>query len=126
LFYLIAPPERSGWHLKRSAFARAIEAELPQARFSRPDPLSSTRSIVWDIPDPQGGSRWLEGSLDQAGEAVYLRGDAGLAAAFATWLRKIVDSSQPLTFCDEALTALVELRPDTSVDDIVQAFSANQ
>lgn len=123
LFYVISPPERNGWRLNHEDFARHVAANWPSARFSPPDPHSTTDAVAWDLPDPHAGAHWLKGSLDREGEAVYLKGDIELVAEFDTWLRQEVDPSQPLVFCDEAMTDLVVLDDRTSADGIVQAFS---
>lgn len=69
----------------------------------------ATRSLASQRPD------WLP---------LYLRGDLHLAAHLATWIRSRVDSIQPLTFCDEALTNLIVLHDDTSVEVVVRGFAS--
>ena len=123
MFYLISPPETTDWGLDQDAFSQDLVSEWPAVRLSPPEPDSPTRSVVWAIDDPEGGSRWLEGSLDRAGQAHYLRGDLALAAEFAGWLRRKVDPRQPLVFSDEAFTHVIELVDDGSAESIIQAYA---
>lgn len=125
MFYVISPPESTDWHLDHDAFARDLVSDWPNARISTPEPDSPTRSVVWSIEDPQGGSHWLEGSLDREGQAHYVRGDLTLAAKFANWLRRKVDPAQPLVFSDEAFTHVIPLSDDDSAARIVQAYASS-
>ena len=123
MFYLISPPEPTGWHLDHNEFARDLAAAWSGFRLLPPEPKSETRSLVWEVPDSNGGSNWLEGSLDRPGEAIYLRGDLHLAAKFADWLRKKVDPAQPLVFTDESLEHIIDMQPNEPVvETIVQGF----
>lgn len=123
MFYVISPPESTDWHLDHDAFARDLVSEWPRAKISSPEPDAPTRSLVWSIEDPEGGSNWLEGTLDRAGQAHFLRGDLTLAAEFAHWLRQKVDPAQRLVFFDEAFTHVIPLSDDDSAARIVRAFA---
>ena len=123
MFYVISPPRATDWHLDHAAFSHDLVSEWPAVRVLPAEPDSPTRSLVWAMDDPGGGSSWIEGSLDRAGQAHYLRGDLALAAEFARWLRGKVDRRQPLVFSDEAFTHVVELVDDGSVESILRAYA---
>ena len=123
MFYVISPPERTEWRLDQDVFVRSLLSDWPGITIHPPEPDSPTRSVVWSMEDPEGGSKWLEGSLDREGQAHYLRGDLGLSAEFAQWLRREVDRKQPLVFSDEAFTHVISLTAEGSAAAIVDAYA---
>lgn len=124
MFYVISPPDTTDWHLDGDAFSRDLVERWPNVTFHPPEPDYPTRLVVWSIPDPEGGDRWLDGSLDHAGQAHYLRGNLVLAAEYAGWLRRKIPGGQPLVFTDETFTNVVELIDDGSAVSILEHYAA--
>ena len=126
MFYVISPPDATDWHLDHDVFSQDLRSAWPSVRIHPPEPESPTRAVIWsiDAEDPQAPARWLEGSLDRSGQAFYLRGDLGLAADFAQWIRRNVDPRQSLVFCDEAFTHTIDLVDDMSAENIVRVFTS--
>jgi hypothetical protein len=65
----------------------------------------------------------MEGSIDQAGQAIFLDGPMKAMAEFAHWWRKQVPIAQPLIMYDEGYNGAVNLAEDTTVADIISTFS---
>ncbi len=65
----------------------------------------------------------MDGSLDRAGQAHYLRGNVILAAEYARWLRRQVGDSQPLVFADESFSHIVPLEDDASAARILELYA---
>ena len=85
VMYVICPGTDG---LARASFAEALASRWPEADVEvHADPVYPTRSVTWTIARGQPPDRWLDGSLDQAGQASYLRGHPELVADYALWLR---------------------------------------
>lgn len=65
----------------------------------------------------------LEGSLDKAGQAIYLNGPHPLILEFASWWRSKVDANQPLILYDEGYAIVVPLPPGATPADLAKMNS---
>jgi len=85
--YLISPPGATDWRLDQGRFVAGLVLRWPGADVGVFDSaIAPVRAVTWFI---RSSERWLNGSLDQAGQASYLKGDAHLVAEYAVWLRAI-------------------------------------
>jgi hypothetical protein len=82
------------------------------------DPASS-HALEFRIP--MAHSR-VDGSLNRAGSALVFVGDFRDCAELALWCRTLVPPAETLTFCDEGMSATLELTQQTTATDIYAAF----
>jgi hypothetical protein len=82
--YIISPPEETIWTVSREQFLGALRHEWPavEAQVAPDGDELQTRDIVWDLPCDNGP---MEGSIDQAGQAIFLDGPMKAMAEFAHW-----------------------------------------
>jgi hypothetical protein len=83
-FYVLCPPAPTQWRCNLDAFRAALARRWPGAVVSSSS--GPTRAVAWELH--RGGSSWLDGSIDQDGQACYLRGPPELIAHFVVWFRK--------------------------------------
>jgi hypothetical protein len=62
------------------------------------------------------------GALNREGSAVIYYGDIRDCAEFALWYQAVVPEARPLLLFDEGYNRSIELRPKTTVEDIIRAL----
>jgi hypothetical protein len=113
-------PQREGALPHVQLFLELLRSRWPQAQVKEVlNPLSA-HALEFDIPMPH--SR-LHGSLHRGGGAVVFVGDIRDCAEFALWCRSIIPSEESATFCDESMSATLELDATTPLTKILQGFS---
>ena len=121
--YLICPPEQTSWHVDLASFAGALPSPWPQADVDIPaGAVNPTRAVTWTIASAHSPDRWLGGSLDQAGQASYLRGHPELVADYALWLR-VAGPTPRLVLVSDANGALLPLLPATTAQEVIEFVS---
>jgi hypothetical protein len=117
-YYFI--PQREGVLPHLQPFLELLRSRWPQAQVREVLNPSSTHALEFDIPMPH--SR-LYGSLQRDGGAVVFVGDIRDCGEFALWCRSIIPSGESATFCDESMSATLELDATTPLTKILQVFS---
>lgn len=84
-FYVLCPPAQTEWRCDLDALQISLSTRWPGVAVSRSE--EQTRAVAWELY--LGGSQWLDGSIDQDGEACYLRGSPDLIADFVIWFREL-------------------------------------
>lgn len=113
------PANETGWSMSVSDFVRRLSERWPDARTQQhDDELRFELQLV----------AALSGSLERLGKTqspslVIDYGDLRDCAELAHWYRSIVPAQQELLFCDEGMNGRIFLKPDTTPDDILHAFS---
>ncbi|HSP81895.1 MAG TPA: hypothetical protein VLQ93_25465 [Myxococcaceae bacterium] len=82
------------------------------------DPQSIS-SIAFEIPMVHSV---LDGSMHKDGRAIPFDGDIRDVAEFVLWVRSFVPTTERLCFCDESMSAELDVLPSTSLDDIFQLY----
>jgi len=119
--FFVSPTDRIGTPLVTPTdFQRKALAAWPSARF---EPLASPESpyaFDWQI-DMAGGV--VSGSYTKQGDTIVMEGDVFDCARIGLWYRSLVPPQQLLIFYNEIYSASVELRTETSAEEITEAFS---
>jgi hypothetical protein len=84
-FYVLCPATPTEWHCDLDALQIGLGKRWPGVDVTHSD--EQTRAVAWELY--LGGPHWLDGSIDQDGEACYLRGSPDLLADFVVWFREL-------------------------------------
>lgn len=82
---MLCPPEQTEWRCDLDALQVGLSKRWPGVAVSQSE--EHTRAVAWELY--LGGPQWLDGSIDQGGEACYLRGSPDLIADFVIWFREL-------------------------------------
>lgn len=117
--FLISPPEETEWSMDPSDFAARLEASWPDADVRWVDDPVRTHALDFVI---EIDGEPVDGGIHRDGQAIGLEGDPDACAKAATWFRGQVPPEQPLIFYDQGYQDHVELRADTTADEIAGPF----
>ena len=116
--YFVSSPIKTQWKMGSSEFLAKLTEHWPGAKVRRlTDP---NFSHGWEIEMPRGR---LDGDFNPRFSAISISGDFEDCAAFALWFRSLIPPSVPLLFFDECFNVDTPLTDQTTVADIVTAFS---
>ncbi len=104
-------PQREGVLPHVQSFLEFLRSRWPQARVKEVLNTLSVHALEFNIPMPHSQ---LDGSLHRGGGAVVFVGDIRDCAEFALWCRSIIPRGESATFCDESMSATLELDATTS------------
>jgi hypothetical protein len=113
-------PQREGVLPRPESFLELLRSTWPQAQVEHVRKPDELHALEFSLPMPH--SR-VYGSLHRSGNAVVFIGDLRDCAAFALWCRSILPEGEAATFCDESMSATLELEVTTTLDTVLQAFS---
>lgn len=117
--FLISIPGERNWQIGEDDFEQRLRSRFPDVEVQRRDdeddvyPVSAT--IESDGPPVIVG-------LQRNGSTLSIDGDLDQAGTIARWYRDQVPGEQPLVFYDQEYTADVELRPDTTAEELTAPF----
>lgn len=80
----LCPPASTEWRCNLDVFRIALARRWPGAFINQGD--EPTRAVIWELR--RYTSFWLDGSINQDGQACYLKGSPALVADFVTWFRE--------------------------------------
>lgn len=100
-------------------FARLLAHKWPDAQLEWITDPDDNYSLEFRVPMKH--SR-VDGALDREGSYVAFVGELVDCAEFAGWCRTLVPPHEPLIFCDEGLSARVNLEPRMTAPEILRAF----
>src|SRR5215471_10170813 len=111
--YFVSAPTETDWRMTPGEFLGHLTARWPHATVRQ---LPYPFSYAWEIPmqdRPLGGDFYGDYS------GVAFEGAFEDCAGFAVWFRSLVPAQQPLMFYDECVSFKMDLKPETTVVDIV-------
>jgi len=117
--YLISPPEDSSWTFDREALISALQRDWRVLSLGGPSPVAEGNDVTWRIETGVGS---LVGNQHKDGQTQGLDGDLQAVARYAAWWREVVPDHQPLVLYDEGLTAIMDLRPKITENEVVVEF----
>lgn len=119
--FVSAPDAVDGPLIHPSDFEQALRERWPDAILAHPRHVDDTHALDWQVVMRHG---LVVGALAKDGEIIICDGDVRDCAEVARWYRQLIRSDQPLVFYDEDYCASVELRRDTTSEDLVRPFTA--
>lgn len=119
MIYLISPKEEIGLRIEAIQLAENLKNYWSNINIRTFDNPERVNLLEWEI---LMHNHILEGRLPQDGKSVNLDGYVEDCAKFALWLRSQIDDKYQLFFYDQAYSADVELRRDTTEEKIIKHF----
>ncbi len=119
--YLISPTEETDLSIDAAQLITNLKRQWPKVEIRPIKNPERAYSLEWLIPMEKGN---LEGLLERTGQAVSLDGHILDCAKFALWFRSQVERRYKLVFYDQGYSAELELREDTTPEQIVKPFSS--
>ncbi|HZH13346.1 MAG TPA: hypothetical protein VE057_03185 [Archangium sp.] len=107
------------WAIRADEFIGRMRAQWPEAVIREVSEPESGMGLDFDLRMPH--SR-VDGGLDRAGRSFHFDSDLRDAARLALWFRSLAPGSEPMIFCDDSMSGMLELEPGTTETDIFQAF----
>jgi hypothetical protein len=120
--YLISTPKPTALEINIEEFINSLQSKWQDIEICVIDNPSRIYQLEWIISQEKLN---LEGALSQTRRCVALDGDVRDCAEFALWFRSLIDCEYQLVFYDQAYSVDIELREETTIDDIVQFFVLN-
>lgn len=117
--YYISPPEKTSWSMSPSEFVGYLLQRWPsaQVRTTRNPKLSPE----WRVELSDG---IMDGRFYPPLSGVVFEGiDGDDLVSFALWFRSLVPPEQPLLFYQEGFNWDMELKPDTTAQEIAAALN---
>jgi hypothetical protein len=100
-------------------FKRRLLTRWPGAILQEETNPRSISSLTFELPLSHSV---LDGSMHRDGSAIPFDGDIRDVAEFVLWVRSLVPESECLRFCDESMSAELDVLPSTSLDDIFRLY----
>ncbi|HEY6253226.1 MAG TPA: hypothetical protein VI685_24995 [Candidatus Angelobacter sp.] len=117
--YYISPPEKTNWSMSPSEFVANLVKRWPNARVRTTN--NPEFSPAWEIQMRNG---ILDGRFyPPLPGVVFSSGDEEHLVTFVLWFRSLVPPEQPLLFYQEGFGMHVEVKPDTTVKEILAALN---
>src|SRR4051812_38318406 len=107
------------WSIPAQEFTHHLRSRWPGAVIREVRNPEISELLTFDLTMPHSE---VDGALQRAGKSIYFDSDLRDAAQLALWSRSLAPSSEPMLFCDESMSGLLDLRPDTTEADIYRAF----
>jgi hypothetical protein len=115
-FFVIS---RGTWSLQPQEFVQQLCALWPTAVIREHTSPESSDCLDFELVMPHSE---VTGALNREGRSLSLEADLRDAARLALWFRSLAPCSEPMTFCDEAMSGMLDLDSETTPTDIFQAF----
>jgi hypothetical protein len=115
-YFLIMLSER---RFSAQDFKSHLLTRWPGAILKEETNPQSISSIAFEIPMAHSV---LDGSMHRDGSAISFDGDIRNVAGFVLWVRSFVPATERLCFCDESMSAELDVLPSTSPNDIFQLY----
>lgn len=109
----------SDWRFSTGDLKHRLLTRWPNATLEEDTDPRSLDCLEFELP--MAHSR-LEGALRRDGSGIALDGDLRDVAEFALWVRSFVPAAERLHFCDEAVSAQLDLTADTSPAELFRLF----
>jgi hypothetical protein len=110
---------REGWGLSEQEFIQHLTSRWPSASLRSVDIPGGSRSVDFRIPMAES---LLDGHFNLEGSTVVYYGAVRDCAEFALWYQATLPKGRPFLLFDEGYTHSVELRTDTTVEDIISVL----
>jgi hypothetical protein len=108
-----------GWCLSEQEFIQVLTSRWPSATIRSIDIPGGARSVDFRI---QMSESWIDGHFNLEGSTVVFYGAPRDCAEFALWYQATVPKGQRFLLFDEGYTRSIELRPETTSEDIISAL----
>jgi len=115
-FFVIA---RGNWSLHAQEFIQHLRALWPAAVIREDTSPESSDCLDFELVMQHSE---VTGALNRQGRSLSLEADLRDAARLALWFRTLAPASEPMIFCDEAMSGMLDLDSGTTPSDIFQAF----
>jgi len=110
---------REGWGLSAQEFIQTLTSQWYSAAIEPVDVPGGTRSIDFRI---QMSESSIDGHFNLEGSTVVFYGAIRDCAEFALWYQTPMPEGRPFLLFDEGYNHSIELRPETTVEDIIRAL----
>jgi len=110
---------REGWSLSEQEFIQFLTSRWHFATIKPVDIPGGSRSVDFRIPMSESS---IDGHFNLEGSAVVFYGDIRDCAEFALWYQSSMPEGRPFLLFDEGYNHSIELRPETTVEDIISAL----
>ena len=108
------------WSIPAQRFIHLLQSSWPGVVI-KPGPIpGGHRAFEFQLPMRKST---LDGSLNSEGSAIIFYAAPRDCADFALWYQATVPEARPLLLCDEGNNRRIELKPETTAEDIVRALS---
>jgi hypothetical protein len=120
--YLISTPKPTDLKIEIDDLIKHLQTKWANIEIGVRDNPQQVYQLEWIIPRENIS---LEGAFSQTRQCVALDGNVRHCAEFALWFRSLVDCQYKLFFYDQGYSADIELRQETTLEDIVNLFVLN-
>jgi hypothetical protein len=115
-FFVISP---GSWGIRADVFMQQLRAQWPAVSIREITSPDSNFCLDFDLVMQH--SR-VDGSLHRTGKSFHFDSDLRDAAQLALWFRALAPATEPLVFCDDSMSGMLDLEPTTTEADIFRAF----
>jgi hypothetical protein len=119
--YLISPPAETSWTIDLDELRSELRSLWPDVDIVVPARPTPDKILQWKV---EVGEHWLEGSLEDARQAIYLRGDVECIAQLAADVKGNLARSQELILCSNDYETVVRLDLGRTEEDVLRALTA--
>lgn len=117
--FFISPPEKGNWIMPAAEFVSHLLRRWPSARVRAA--YNSDLSPEWEMEMP--GGVFMGNFYPPLSGVAFSGGTFEDLATFAAWFRSLVPSEQTLLFYQEGFNWDMELKPNTTAQEIVAALN---
>jgi hypothetical protein len=110
---------RQGWSLSEQEFIQVLTSRWPSASIKPLDIPGGARSIDFRIQMPESV---LDGHFNLEGSIAVFYGAPRDCAEFALGYQALFLQGQPFLLFDEGYNRSIELRPETTIENIIRAL----
>jgi len=110
---------REGWSLSEQEFIQFLTARWHSATIKPVDIPGGSRSVDFRIRMSESS---IEGHFNLEGSTVVFYGAIRDCAEFALWYQTSMPEGRPFLLFDEGYNHSLELRSETTVEDIIRAL----
>ena len=104
-FFVIS---KGDWGIRADVFMQQLRARWPAVTIREITSPDSNFCLDFDLALKH--SR-VDGSLHRTGRSFHFDSDLRDAAQLALWFRALAPSTEPLVFCDDAMSGMLDLGP---------------
>ena len=110
---------REGWCLSAQEFIEPLASRWPSAAIKPVDVPGGSRSVDFRI---RMSESLIDGHFNLKGSTVVFFGAIRDCAEFALWYQASMPEGRPFLLFDEGYNHSIELRSETTVEDIINAL----
>jgi hypothetical protein len=107
------------WGVQADVFVQQMRSRWPAVIIREITSPESNFCLDFELAMPHS---LVDGGLNREGQSFHFDGDLLDAAQLALWFRSLALGSEPLVFCDDSMSGMLELKPETTEADIHHAF----